>query len=86
MSRLDVKIKDEEKANILVMLEDDKTVEQIAFKYGVTKNCIYWHCKKWKIVINPNKKAGKPRTLLPDTDYSTLPDSILFNPKNYPVF
>lgn len=86
MPRWNVKIKDSEKDNILVMLKDDRSVEQIAFKYGVTKNCIYWHCKKWKIVINPNKKAGKARTILTETNFAILPDSVLFNPKLFPVF
>lgn len=88
MPKQNTRLSTEAIQSIRDMLKEKKPVESIAFKLGVTKNCVYYHLKQMGIVINPAASGKKPRPkkLLEECDYSTLSDDVLFNPSMFPVF
>lgn len=88
MSRPNKNLSPENINSIREMLEEGKTPHQIAFALGVTRNCIYWQINKYNIPMEKRRVVTGPRKVVleEEQDFSSLPDSVLFNPRMFPSF
>jgi hypothetical protein len=80
------KITEEEFQDILKLLDLGLTPFQASKAMKISHGSVYYILEKRGVKISSNGITSSKRELITEDDFSTLPDSVLFNPKHFPAF
>jgi len=76
----------EEGERIMQLIEAKMRPPYIALKIGRTKNAVYAWLKKNNVKVSSKKRSDPVMMAMECENFSSLPDTVLFNPKMFPSF